>query len=167
VWPGSPAAAAARAAGAGTCASKHALLAEELERLGVASLPLLVVGPLIPRVATDDPALGAGCGLLEVHECLTVLTPWAGPLRVDVTFDPRLAAHGLPSTLDWDGRSDMAVAVDALGPGWSVSRADLRVTKERLRERLYGRGERARRDAVLRRLSARYAEWRRQPRLGA
>jgi hypothetical protein len=89
-----------------------------------------------------------------------VLTPWAGPVRVDVTVDPPLATRGVPATLDWDGASDMTVAVDTSAPGWSVPRADLRAAKEGLRRRLYGPGERERRDAMLRRLSGRYAAWR-------
>ena len=41
----------------------------------------------------------------EVHECLTVETPWAGPLLVDVTWHPAAVRGGLPGTLDWDGES--------------------------------------------------------------
>jgi len=160
VWPGPPDAAAARRSRCGTCASKHALLAEMLDALEVGSLPLLVVGPLVPEVLADDSELQAGMGLLEVHECLTVLTPWVGPICVDVTFDPLLAARGLPATLGWDGAADMALAVDAKGPGWSVTRAGLRPAKESLRRRLYGEGQRERRDKMLRRLSERYAAWR-------
>lgn len=160
LWPGPPDAAAARRAGSGTRASKHALLAEMLGTLDLASLPLLVVGRLVPAVVADDPELACGRGLLEVHECLTVLTPWAGPVRVDVTVNPPLAAPGLPTTLDWDGASDMALAVDPDGPGWSVPRQGLRAAKEDLRRRLYGPGEHALRDAILRRLSTQYAAWR-------
>ncbi len=160
LWPGPPDAAAARQARAGTCASKHALLAEELEALGVASLPLLMVGPLVPRQLADAPELRDGTSLLEVHECLTVLTPWAGPLRVDITWDPPLVAHGLPATLNWDGSSDMVTAVDATGPGWSVPRRALRAAKEALRARLYAPGERARRDRTLAALAARFSSLR-------
>lgn len=160
VWPGPPDAAAARQARAGTCASKHALLAEMLDVLALPTLPLLVVGPLVPAITADDAELARGRALLEVHECLTVGTPWAGPVRVDVTVDPPLAARGLPATLGWDGASDMALAIDSVGPGWSVRRPELRAAKEALRRRLYGPGERAERDAILRRLSALYAGWR-------
>jgi hypothetical protein len=160
VWPGTPDAESARRAGAGTCASKHALLAEMLDALGIPSLPLLVVGPLVPTRLAVDPDLAPGRTLLEVHECLTVVTPWAGPVRVDVTFDPVLAAHGLSATLDWDGASDMALAVEAVTPGWSVARPGLRAAKEALRRRLYGAGEREVRDRVLKRLSETYARWR-------
>jgi riboflavin synthase len=142
------------------CASKHALLAEMLDALDVPSLPLLVVGPLVPAVAAHDTELARGRALLEVHECLTVVTPWAGPVRVDVTVDPPLAARGLPATLGWEGASDMALAIDSAGPGWSVPRAQRRAAKKALRRRLYGPGERTERDAILRRLSALYAGWR-------
>lgn len=100
---------------AGSCASKHALLAEELAAIGLQSLPLLVVGSLVPKMLKTDPELAPGAHLSEVHECLTVLTPWAGPLRVDVTWDPLLVRHGLPGTLDWDGRTDMLLAGERAG----------------------------------------------------
>jgi hypothetical protein len=160
LWPAPPDAASARRARAGTCASKHAWLTEELDALGIVSLPLLVVGPLVPRQLADAPDLRDGAALLEVHECLTVLTPWAGPLRVDVTWDPPLAAHGLPATLEWDGSSDMRTAVDATGPGWSLPRDGLRDAKEALRARLYAPGERSRRDRTLAALAARFSAWR-------
>lgn len=80
VWPGPPTASAARQQQAGTCASKHALLAEDLSSLGMESLPLLVAGPLAPAIWPD--LCEKAAGLLEVHECLTVRTPWAGPLLV-------------------------------------------------------------------------------------
>jgi hypothetical protein len=159
-WPAPPDAASAREAGAGTCASKHALLADELARLGLVSLPLLIVGRLVPSALAHDPELRDGASLVEVHECLTLLAPWAGPLRVDVTWDPPLVAGGLPATLHWDGCSDMATAVEALGAGWSVPRRGLRAAKEALRSRLYAGGERDRRDRILAALSARFAAWR-------
>lgn len=160
VWPGPPDAAAARQAGAGTCASKHALLAEELDALGVASQPLLMVGPLVPPALAGAADLRDGAALLEVHECLTVLTPWAGPVRVDITWDPPLVAHGLAATLSWEGASDMITAVDATGPGWSVPRRGLRDFKEALRARLYAPGERPQRDRVLAALAAQFSAWR-------
>jgi hypothetical protein len=107
------------------------------------------------------PSSRAGIGLVEVHECLTVMTPWAGPLRVDVTWDPPLIEHGLSGTLRWDCRSDMTLAVGDGGPGWSVSRSRLREAKEALRARLYGPGQREVRDETLRRLAARFEAWRR------
>jgi hypothetical protein len=159
-WPAPPDAESARLAGSGSCASKHALLAEELLAAGIESLPLLVVGPLVPRALADDPGVAPGRLLPEVHECLTVLTPWAGPLRVDVTWDPPLIVRGLPGTLDWDGHSDMLLAVGEGGPCWSVPRDGLRAAKEALRDRLYRGGEREVRDQVLAAMASRFAEWR-------
>ena len=161
VWPCPPDAESARRRGTGSCASKHALLADELASLGIDSSPLLLTGPLVPEILLGDPEFATGLGLREVHECLTVLTPWAGPLRVDVTWDPPLIERGLSGTLRWDCRSDMAVAVGEGGPGWSVSRSRLRDAKEALRARLYGPGERAVRDETLRRLATRFVAWRR------
>lgn len=161
-WPAPPDAASARESGSGSCASKHALLAEELLAAGIESLPLLVVGPLLPRALADDPATAEGRLLPEVHECLTVLTHWAGPLRVDVTWDPPLIARGLPGTLGWDGRSDMALAVGEGGPCWSVPRDGLRGAKEALRARLYRGDEREVRDRTLAAIARRFEEWRRE-----
>lgn len=160
VWPGGPDAEAVRRTGVGTCASKHALLAEELEGLGIASAPLLVVGPLVPEQLLEDPTIGRGCRLVEVHEMLTVLTPWAGPVRVDISWDQPLVAKGLPGG-SWDGSTDMVPAVgDTAGPGWSVPPAQLRAAKEALRSRLYTRADRELRDAVLGAMSARFELWR-------
>jgi hypothetical protein len=159
-WPAPPEADSARRTRRGSCASKHALLAEDLAAIGIESLPLFVVGKLVPGTLAGDPALAPGARLPEVHECLTVLTPWAGPLRVDVTWDPPLIAHGLPGTLDWDGSSDMLVAVGETGPGWSVPREGLRTAKEALRSRLYGPGERDLRDRTLAALAKQFEEWR-------
>jgi hypothetical protein len=159
-WPAPPDAASARTAGASSCASKHALLAEELAAIGLQSLPLLVVGPLVPQMLETDPELAPGAHLAEVHECLTVLTPWAGPLRVDVTWDPALIRRGLPGTLDWDGRTDMLLAVGEGGPCWSVPREGLREAKEALRSRLYRPGQREVRDDVLAAMAQRFAHWR-------
>jgi len=159
-WPSPPDAESVRTIGFGTCASKHALLAEELLSAGIESLPLFVVGPLVPRVLADDLEIEPGRYLPEVHECLTVLTPWAGPLRVDVTWDPLLIERGLPGTLDWDGHSDMSLAVGEGGPCWSVPREGLREAKEALRARLYRPGERELRDRTLAAISRRFEEWR-------
>ena len=159
-WPSPPDAASARAAGEGSCASKHALLAEELAAIGLQSLPLLVVGSLVPKMLKTDPELAPGAHLSEVHEYVTVLTPWAGPLRVDVTWDPPLVGRGLPGTLDWDGRTDMLLALGEGGPCWSVPRETLREAKEALRSRLYRPGQREVRDRVLAALARRFEEWR-------
>ena len=160
LWPSPPDAASARKVGAGSCASKHALLAEELEKLGIGSLPLFVVGPLAPAMLATDPELEPGIHLLEVHECLALLLPWAGPCRVDVTWDPAFVTRGLSGTLNWDGESDMALAIGETGAGWSVERSSLRQAKEALRHRLYSPGEREVRDTVLAALSKRFATWR-------
>lgn len=159
-WPGEPDAESARGSRTGTCASKHALLAEGLDDLGLTCAPLLVTGRLVPSFLEHDREFEAGVNLLEVHECLVVLTPWAGPLRVDVTWDPPLLAYGLPGTMDWDGASDMRLAVEGAGAGWTVPRRQLRSAKEALRKRLYKKGERAVRDRVLAALSRRVAGWR-------
>jgi hypothetical protein len=161
-WPAPPAAASARKANAGSCASKHALLAEELEGLGLQTLPLFVVGRLVPPSLRSEPEFAAGANLFEVHECLTVLTPWAGPVRVDVTWDPPLIRRGLPGTLDWDGRGDMLLAVGEGGPCWSVAREGLREAKEALRARIYAPGQREVRDRVLAALARRFDDWRRE-----
>lgn len=161
-WPSPPDADAAERLGAGSCASKHALLARRLDAMGVPSLPLLAVGPLVPDALAGDSEVADGVGLLEVHECLTVLTPWAGPCRVDVTWDPPLVARGLPGG-PWDGAGDTPLAVGETGPGWAVPREGLRAAKEGLRARLYGPGQREVRDRVLAVLSRRLAAWRAAP----
>lgn len=160
-WPVPHTAEYAREKREGSCASKQALLAEELEAIGIEPAPLLVVGALVPPGFEDDPEVAAAAGLVEVHECLTVLTPWAGPLRVDVTWDPPLIERGLPGALDWDGASDMPYAIGEARETYAVSRARLREMKEALRSRIYGAGEREVRDAALAAMVRRFAEWRR------
>ncbi len=68
----------ARRMSAGSCASKHARLAEELASIGIVSVPLFVVGQLVPEALAEDPELAPGAHLPEVHECLTIMTPWPG-----------------------------------------------------------------------------------------
>jgi hypothetical protein len=126
-WPAPPDAASTRAAGRGSCAGKHAVLAEDLAARGLVSLPLLLVGPLAPPLWPD--LAREADGLLEVHECLTVLTPWAGPLIVDVTWQPDAVRAGLPGIADWDGRTDTPTAIPAVGPGYAVPRDGLRACK--------------------------------------
>ena len=107
-----------------------------------------MVGPLAPSL-WPDLADEAG-DLLEVHECLTVMTSWAGPLVVDVTWHPAAVAAGLPGLdPDWNGHTDTVTAVPAVGVGYAVPRADLRRAKELLRNRLYRGDQRARRDGLL------------------
>ena len=160
IWPTPPDAASARSLRAGSCASKHALLGEELQVLGVRTQPMLVIGPLVPPVLAHDPDIAPGAHLEEVHECLTVMSPWAGPLRVDVTWDPPLIERGLAGTLGWDGLTDMLVAVGERTPAWAVTRDTLREEKEALRARLYRPGEREIRDRVLQAMAKRFASWR-------
>jgi hypothetical protein len=64
-WPAPPDAASARTAVGGSCASKHALLAEELAAIGLQSLPMFVVGPLVPQMLKSDPELAPGAHLSE------------------------------------------------------------------------------------------------------
>ena len=149
-WPTPPDAESARKTNTGSCASKHALLAEGLEGIGLHSVPLLVVGRLVPLNLRTDPKFAEGANVYEVHECLTAMTPWSGPLRVDITWDPTLVQlGGLPGTLDWDGQSDMLLAVGEGGPCWSVPRDGLRQAKEALRARIYAPGQRELRDRIL------------------
>ena len=51
-WPSPPDAASARHMGTGSCSSKHALLAEELEALDIPTLPLLLVLPSLLLLVT-------------------------------------------------------------------------------------------------------------------
>lgn len=154
-WPAPPDAATTREVGAGTCAGKHAVLAEDLHAVGVRSRPLLVVGPLVPEIWPD---LREQAGdLLEVHECLTVETDWAGPLLVDVTWHPAAIHAGLPGTIGWDGHTDMIPAVEPQ-VSHAVRRPVLRAQKEALRARLYSREDRQRRDSVLAEIAERAAQ---------
>lgn len=156
-WPAPPDAASTAAAGTGTCAGKHALLAQHLQAAGLDALPLLVVGALAPPLWPD--LVEAAAGLLKVHECLTVLTSWAGPLTVDVTWHPQAVAAGLPGLpRGWDGRHDTPVAVKPVGAGYAVPRLQLRQAKEALRARLYRDDDRARRDALLATIAQRAAD---------
>jgi hypothetical protein len=153
-WPGPPDAASVRASGHGTCAGKHAVLREEIARLRLATARLMVVGPLAPALWPDLVAQAAG--LLEVHECLTVETPWAGPLLVDVTWHPAAIRAGLRGTLDWDGASDMICAVEPVA-SYSVGDERFREQKELLRARLYSPADRLRRDRILTEIARRVA----------
>lgn len=144
-WPGPPTAASAKETGRGTCASKHALLRDDIRAVGLGCERLIVVGPLVPDVWPD---LGeGGLHLMEVHECLTVVTPWAGPLLVDVTWHPAAVRAGLPGTLNWDGASDMICAIAATRA--YVVTSDFRAQKEMLRSRLYSAADRNTRDQIL------------------
>lgn len=161
VWPAPPDAASCRRDGAGSCASKHALLAEELSAIGIESAPMFAVGPLVPPALAADPEIAPGAALPEVHELLLVHTLWAGPLRVDVTWDPPLIERGLPGTLNWDGTTDMLIAVGEDAECRVAPRQGLREAKEDLRRRLYRADERDVRDRVLAAMARRFEEWRR------
>ena len=155
-WPAPPDAASTQIAGAGTCAGKHALLARNLLAAGLEAAPLLVVGRLAPQL-WPDLARAAG-DLVEVHECLTVLTPWVGPLTVDVTWHPSAVEAGLPGlTQDWDGCRDVEVAVEVTLGCYAVPVNRLREAKEALRARLYNPEDRARRDRILEQIALRAA----------
>lgn len=160
-WPGDPDADAPLREGSGTCASKHALLARRLLELGIESAPLLVVGSLLPPSLKDREEFAEAAELLEVHECLTVFTPWAGPLIVDITWDPPLLERGLPGMSDWSASEDMPFAIELAGRAWAVPRDHLRPAKEAIRRRLYAPEQRLCRDRALHRLSDLFEEWRR------
>lgn len=114
----------------------------------------MVVGPLAPDVWPD--LRDAAAGLLEVHECLTVETSWAGPVLVDVTWHPDAIRAGLPGTLDWDGASDMRCAVEPVAT-YAVGDAGFREQKELLRGRLYSAAQRETRDRILAEIARRAA----------
>jgi hypothetical protein len=155
-WPAPPDGRSTELAGAGSCAGKHALLAERLTALGIATCPLIVVGPLAPPLWPD---LAAEAGdLLEVHECLTVLSPWAGSIMVDVTWHPAAVRAGLPGLSEgWEGTCDTPLAIPPSRPPFVVNRTLLRTTKEALRLDLYRAADRQRRDAILAEIAARAA----------
>lgn len=159
-WPGEPTSDGARLGDAGTCASKHALLAERLTDLGISSRPLFVLGPLVPTLLEDHPRLADARDLLEVHELLTVDVPGVGPCQVDVTWDPPLVRAGLPGSERWDGVSDTPIAVGSVYATWAPDPANRRAAKEGLRQRLYAGNDRQRRDAALAVMSGVFNDWR-------
>jgi hypothetical protein len=75
---------------------------------------------------------------------------------VDVTWHPAAVRAGLSGTLDWDGAGDMACAVEPRAT-YAVAEDRFRKQKELLRARLYGAGERERRDRVLAEIARRAA----------
>lgn len=115
----------------------------------------MVVGPLVPDIWPD--LRPGGEHLLEVHECLTVETGWAGPLLVDVTWHPSAVEAGLPGTLGWDGGADMVCAVSPIA-AYAVADEDFRVQKELMRARLYSTAQRSTRDAILAEMTNRVAD---------
>lgn len=153
-WPAPPDAASTRSAGSGTCAGKHAVLREDLAELALMTHRVMVVGPLVPSLWPD--LVERAGDLLEVHECVTVETPWAGPLLLDVTWHPAAVQAGLAGTLAWDGASDMAYAVTPLA-SYAVGDVQFREQKELLRSRLYSTQQRAIRDEILAEMAHRAA----------
>ena len=153
-WPALPDAPTTRTAGVGTCAGKHAVLREDLELLGLPTQRLMVVGPLVPPLWPD--LVDRAGGLLEVHECVTVATSWAGPVLLDVTWHPAAIQAGLAGTLHWNGTSDMACAVTPLA-SYAVADEQFREQKEMLRTRLYSPAQRTVRDEVLAEMASRAA----------
>lgn len=110
------------------------------------SHPLIVVGPLVPVLWPD--LLEERRDPVEVHECLTVETPWAGPLTVDVTWSPPAVAAGLSGTTAWSGEDDMVTAVPA-DRAYAGGRERLRERELALRSRLYRGDQAQRRDRLL------------------
>jgi hypothetical protein len=116
----------------------------------------MMVGSLVPSIWPD---LMAQAGHLpEVHECLTIESYWAGPLLVDVTWQPTAIRAGLRGTMDWDGMSDMEPAL-APSACYAVPRETFREQKEALRRRLYSDEDRALRDDVLAEMARRAAAY--------
>jgi hypothetical protein len=163
-WPGEPDANAARLSGWGTCASKHALLAEKLAAIGVGSTTLLMAGPLIPPDLLQDPLFSPARGLIEMHECLRVEAPWAGPLLVDITWDPVVLSHGFRGTFPWEGVTDMLPAIEPSKGPWVVATEGICEAKERLRSEIYTPSDRELRIRTLVALSDRFEQWRQYPR---
>ncbi len=160
-WPSPRSAASARAERRGSCASKHALLAEELAAEGIHSRPLLCIGPLVPAVLADRTDLTDDSDLPEIHELLTVDIPDVGPCRVDITWDPPLLEAGLPGTLHWDGTSDMTPAVGVAHDWYAPDPNRVADAKELLRRRRYHGDQRARRARTLASMSSTFETLRR------
>jgi hypothetical protein len=144
--------------GWGTCAGKNYLLAELLRAAGVPVAHQIATGDLrdaLPDLPSDLRALAESGPLPDVHSFLTAVGP-DGPVVVDASWDPSLAALGFPVQGDWDGCSDTVLA---LRPHvvYAVCGPDPSTEKDAIRARLYrGREEdRRRRDVYLARLS----EW--------
>jgi arylamine N-acetyltransferase len=144
--------------GWGTCAGKNYLLAELLQAVGVRVAHLLAVGDLrdmLPDLPPDLRALAKSGPLPDVHSFLTARGP-DGPVLVDASWDPPLAAYGFPvQPLPWDGRSDTVPAIHPHAV-YAVTGSDPSAEKEEVRARLYRDrpADKARRDRYLLELSA-------------
>jgi transglutaminase-like putative cysteine protease len=98
--------------GSGTCAPKHALLAQEYERLGVPTRFVYVTYRLDDMPGEFPPELQplVHDGIVRGHAALQIYRS-GGWLDVDATFDRPLKAHGFVVTEGWDGRSSMPLVV--------------------------------------------------------
>lgn len=101
--------------GSGTCAPKHALLAQLYERLGVQTRFVYVTYRLdeMPGDFPSELRPLVHDGVVRGHAALQILRDgrW---LEVDATFDRPLKASGFVVTEDWDGRSSMPLVVTPL-----------------------------------------------------
>jgi len=98
--------------GSGTCAPKHALLAELYGRLGVRTQFVYVTYRLdeMPGTFPEDLEALVHDGIVRGHAALQILRDdrW---LDVDATFDRPLRRSGFVVTEGWDGRSSMPLVV--------------------------------------------------------
>lgn len=143
--------------GWGTCAGKNYLLAELLRAAGIPVAHVIVTGDLrdqLPHLPAAPRALADEGPLPDVHSVLTAVGP-DGPVLVDASWDPPLAAHGFPVQGPWDGRTDTLLALSPHAV-YAVCGPDPSAEKEAVRARLYrGRdADKARRDRYLIELSA-------------
>jgi hypothetical protein len=144
--------------GWGTCAGKNYLLAELLHAADVPVAHMIATGDLrdqLPNIPAELRAIAESGPLPDVHSFLTVRGP-GGPVLVDASWDPLLAAHGFPvQPLPWDGRSDTPLAIRAHAV-YAVTGKDPSAEKEEIRARLYRDrpADKSRRDRYLADLSA-------------
>ena len=143
--------------GSGTCAGKNYLLAELLAAAGVPVCHLLATGDLgetLPDLPASLRVLAASGPLLDVHSCLTAVGP-DGPVLVDASWDPPLAAYGFPVQGAWNGCVDTTLALRPHAV-YAVCGPDPSAEKDALGARLYRHraGDNARRDRYLVELSA-------------
>lgn len=101
--------------GSGTCAPKHALLAQLYERLGVRTRFVYVTYRLdeMPGRFPAELRPLVHDGIVRGHAALQIHRDgrW---LDVDATFDRPLKASGFVVTEGWDGRSSMPLVVTPL-----------------------------------------------------
>ena len=143
--------------GWGTCAGKNYLLAELLGAAGVPVAHMIAIGDLresLPDLPPELRALALSGPLPDVHSFLTAVGR-DGPVLVDASWDPPLAAYGFPVQSAWDGCTDTVLAFRPHAV-YAVCGPDPSAEKDAVRARLYrGRDEdKARRDRYLAELSA-------------